>query len=87
MAQQPQTRDGASWTAENGWSGGLPCIGAIHPREYRSVGSEGSDYFEVIVIGAGYAGLVAARDLALQGSSSHYHQLALVIWVCLIYYP
>lgn len=57
--------DGFSWTPSSGRQDGLPTIGAVEPPTHY-IHPEG-DVHDVIVIGAGYAGLVASRDLATQG--------------------
>lgn len=57
--------DGFSWTPFTGRQEGLPTIGVVKPSS-RSIQPE-DDIHDVIVIGAGYAGLVASRDLATQG--------------------
>lgn len=57
--------DGFTWTPSVGRREGLPTIGVVEPST-RSSQPEG-DIHDVIVIGAGYAGLVASRDLATQG--------------------
>lgn len=55
------TSDGYTWTPEQGTrKGGLKCRGSIYPPEKRS---SRPDTYDVIVVGAGYAGLRAARDL------------------------
>jgi NADPH-dependent 2,4-dienoyl-CoA reductase/sulfur reductase-like enzyme len=59
------TRDGFTWTPEGGLKPGLPCKGAINPPEKNL--PENGEVSDVIVLGAGYAGLVAARDLSTQG--------------------
>lgn len=57
-----ETRDGYTWNATNGTrKGGLKCRGVITPPEQRSSTPK---TYDVIVVGAGYAGLAAARDLA-----------------------
>jgi hypothetical protein len=61
------TREGFTWTPQGGLKAGLPCIGAINPPEHK-LPVEDHSVFDVIVIGAGYTGLVATRDLATQGS-------------------
>lgn len=54
------TTDGYSWTKAKGTrKGGLRCRGVVVPAEKRSA----DKVYGVIVIGAGYAGLRAARDL------------------------
>lgn len=57
--------DGFSWTPSTGRQEGLPTIGVVNPSSH-SIQPE-DDVHDVIVIGAGYAGLVASRDLATQG--------------------
>ena len=60
-----RTQDGHSWTrATNKHEAGLITEGAIQPQ--RQLNREVDEY-DVIVIGAGYAGLTAARDSALTG--------------------
>ncbi|KAF9630162.1 flavin containing amine oxidase [Lasiodiplodia theobromae] len=59
------TSEGVHWTPQDGIKTGLPCIGAIKPA--KSFSQSESAVFDVIVIGAGYAGLTAARDLTTQG--------------------
>lgn len=61
-----QSTDGFTWTPSGGIRHGLPTIGAIDPLEF-SVSSK-VPVHDVIVVGAGYAGLIAARDLATQGA-------------------
>lgn len=66
-AMAPKTSDGYVWTADAGVSrGGLECVGVIQPPQSPQILL--SSKYDVIVIGAGYAGLVAARDLATTGS-------------------
>ena len=57
------TKDGFSWDAETGLKSGLPCSGVLEAYE----ASNSSTSYDVIVIGAGFSGLVASRDLALRG--------------------
>ena len=57
-----RTNDGYTWNRAQGTKhGGLKCRGVIEPA--RKLGSSPKIY-DVIVVGAGYAGLRAARDLA-----------------------
>lgn len=65
------TRDGFTWTPCGGLRNGLPTVGVVEPSEYFAPASEENEKYDVIVIGAGYAGLVAARDLATQGREKH----------------
>ncbi|KAF9888965.1 hypothetical protein FE257_008135 [Aspergillus nanangensis] len=60
--------DGFSWTPSAGRQNRLPTIGVVHPPAHCTL-PEG-DIHDVIVIGAGYAGLVASRDLAVQGKKT-----------------
>lgn len=62
------TRDG--FFLENNTSTlqrGLKCVGGINPPK-NILGKE-SRLYDVIVIGAGYAGLTACRDLCTAGRS------------------
>lgn len=60
------SKEGFHWTPEVGLQPGLPSIAVINPPE--RITSTSKDVSDVIVIGSGYAGLVAARDLTTQGS-------------------
>lgn len=60
-----QTKDGFTWTASAGRSTGLPSISVVSPPVHLAAPK--SLVYDVIVIGSGYAGLTAARDLAVQG--------------------
>ena len=57
------TNDGYQWT-ESGLCKGVPCIGVIQPPS-NVIRSD--HVFDVIVIGAGYTALTAARDLSVAG--------------------
>lgn len=57
-----KTRDGHVWTPSSGMQAGIESDAVISPS--RSVPSATKTY-DTIIIGAGYAGLSAARDLAL----------------------
>jgi phytoene dehydrogenase-like protein len=60
------TSEGHQWTPSDGLVAGLPCIGALpHTSNVRSENT----LYDVIVIGAGYTGLTAARDLSTTGHS------------------
>ena len=63
MGQPPgRTREGYQWTESDGLQQGIPTVAAISP----STSNQGSnESYDAIVIGAGYAGLTAARDLTL----------------------
>lgn len=58
------SRDGYQWTAETGLVQGVPSIGVISPPTNMT---STLDRCDVIVIGAGYAGLTAVRDACLAG--------------------
>jgi NADPH-dependent 2,4-dienoyl-CoA reductase/sulfur reductase-like enzyme len=62
------SRDGFSWTEKDGLKAGVPCIGAIQPPSNLTKTSADTVY-DVIVVGAGYCGLTAARDAAVAGTS------------------
>ncbi|KAI4717886.1 monoamine oxidase N [Aureobasidium sp. EXF-10727] len=58
------TKDGYSWTPETGTKNGdLPCRGVVEPA--TNVESLEGRVYDAVVIGAGYAGLCAARDLVV----------------------
>jgi hypothetical protein len=58
--------DGYQWTESTGLVKGVPSIGVIQPS--TNIQDEQAIY-DVIVVGAGYCGLTAARDAALSGLS------------------
>lgn len=59
------SRDGYQWTKATGLVQGVPSIGVIEPSTNLANGD--SFKFDLIVIGAGYAGLTAVRDAAIAG--------------------
>ncbi|KAJ4188533.1 hypothetical protein NW759_016826 [Fusarium solani] len=69
MASGTKSQDGFSWTPSGGLSEGLPTIGLVKPPSYFAPESR-NGIFDVTVVGSGYAGLVAARDLATQGKKT-----------------
>lgn len=66
--------DGWTWTPSAGVRRGLPTIGAVEPLTHFE-SSKADEVHDVIVVGAGYAGLVASRDLSTQGKSPIEHFL------------
>ncbi|GAA6020298.1 hypothetical protein JCM10207_003217 [Rhodosporidiobolus poonsookiae] len=62
------TKEGFTYSPEKGLQSGLATEGAIRPLSSFASKSNARP-FDVIVIGAGYAGLTAARDLTLAGKS------------------
>ena len=58
------SRDSFHWTAKTGLIRGIPTLGLISPPTNVTSTSAGWD---VIVVGAGYTGLTAARDACLAG--------------------
>lgn len=61
------TREGFQWTPTTGLQQGLPCEAVIQPPE---IIEKPRQVFDVLIIGAGYTGLTAARDLTTAGASS-----------------
>ena len=62
------SQDGYLYTKKDGLRAGLRSHGVIQPE--RMIRHEdGSNVWEAIVVGAGYAGLIAARDLVKAGES------------------
>ena len=59
--------DGYQWTESTGLVKGVPSIGVIQPS--TNIQDEQAIY-DVIIVGAGYCGLTAARDAALSGMYS-----------------
>ncbi|KAJ9635677.1 hypothetical protein H2204_005637 [Knufia peltigerae] len=57
------SKEGFQWTAATGLKSGLPCEGVKLPSKKLPA----SGRYDVIVIGAGFAGIIASRDLALRG--------------------
>lgn len=58
------SRDGYQWTPEGGLQAGIPSLGVIQPQ--NKIASADTVY-DVAVIGGGYAGLAATRDLTTTG--------------------
>ncbi|KAJ9629242.1 hypothetical protein H2204_008882 [Knufia peltigerae] len=64
------SHDGQKWTAKDGLTRGLPTYGVIKPESHIRQQSNNDKIWEVIVIGAGYTGLIAARDLVKAGKKA-----------------
>ena len=60
------SHDGHTYTTQDGLVAGLHTYGVIQPESTVLHASDDHEW-EAIVIGAGYAGLVAARDLVKAG--------------------
>ncbi|KAH8631135.1 Monoamine oxidase N [Alternaria alternata] len=60
------SRDGYTWTPIEGLKAGVPSLGVITPSTNLSE-SEEEEFYDVIVVGAGYCGLTAARNAAIEG--------------------
>jgi monoamine oxidase len=58
------SRDGYCWTPEDGLKAGVPSLGVISPASNIS---SSEVLYDVIVIGAGYCGLTAARNATIAG--------------------
>lgn len=58
------SRDGYQWTPETGLKAGIPCLGTIKPQSKLA---SDSTIYDVAIIGAGYTGITASRDLATTG--------------------
>ncbi|KAI0146126.1 amine oxidase [Xylariaceae sp. FL1272] len=62
------TRDGRSWTPKDGLKEGqFSCVGVVSPAS--RVNAPAGFTYDVLILGAGYAGLSAARDLTTAGRS------------------
>lgn len=71
QAKTDETAEGYTWTSKDGIrQGGLKCEGVISPVSNISDGQE--EVYDVVVVGAGYTGLSAARDVATAGKSSRH---------------
>ncbi|CAG9984409.1 unnamed protein product [Clonostachys byssicola] len=62
------TRDGYAWTPQGGMKKGqFACVGVVSP--IHNVKSPSDFVYDVVILGGGYAGLSAARDLTNAGRS------------------
>lgn len=62
------TGEGYKWTPQDGISqGGMKCEGTVSPLS--NLNDDQDELRDVVIIGAGYAGLSAARDLVTAGES------------------
>lgn len=59
------SRDGYQWTKDGGLVQGVPSLGVIEPS--TNIDGNNPTKFDVIVVGAGYAGLTAVRDATVAG--------------------
>lgn len=73
------SKDGLHFDPETGVREGLPCEGVIIPSTLEA---DPKSSYDAIVIGAGYAGLVAARDLAIRGKPYHQDQYGRFVQLC-----
>lgn len=62
------THEGFQWTPVSGLQAGLPCEGVIEPAQHIDGRTKS---FDAIIVGAGYTGLTAARDLTVSGTCHH----------------
>ena len=62
------SQDGYQWTQDSGLVKGVPSIGVITPKQQIQ---DSTQPFDVIVVGAGYSGLTAARDAAVSGMTPY----------------
>ncbi|KAI8676051.1 Amine oxidase [Fusarium keratoplasticum] len=65
-----KTAEGHEYKVGGGISNGLPCNGVITPASNSAQVT--SKTFDTIIIGAGFAGLTAVRDLTLSGKLCHH---------------
>jgi len=62
------SKDGYSWTDSQGLKAGVPTIGAISPPSNLK---DSNTKYDVIIVGAGYCGLTAARDASIAGKATN----------------
>jgi hypothetical protein len=64
------SRDGFQWTSDSGLVAGVASLGVIEPAANLATNSKPEQpVYDVVVIGAGYTGLTAIRDLTITGHS------------------
>jgi NADPH-dependent 2,4-dienoyl-CoA reductase/sulfur reductase-like enzyme len=68
MSTSNTTKEGYRYNQRTGLQTGFVTEGAIKPTFYKSARNQLN--YDVIVVGAGYTGLVASRDLTNAGASS-----------------
>lgn len=67
-SEAKKTQDGYTWTQATGVrKGDLRCRGVIEPRQIGN--APAGHIYDAIVIGAGYTGLMAAREMTDRGMS------------------
>ena len=59
------TREGYCYQTNSKLRQGLQCTATVSPR--KNIPAIVTDIFDVVVLGAGYAGLTACRDLSVAG--------------------
>lgn len=65
---ESRTSDGYAWASSAGLQqGGFACDGVINPP--RNLKAPPGHVYDVVIVGGGYAGLSAARDLTVAGAS------------------
>lgn len=64
FSQSHLSRDGFQWTESQGLQAGIPSTGVIKPDSNIQSSQR---VYDVVIIGAGYIGLTAARDLTISG--------------------
>ena len=62
-----RTREGYQWTTRGGLQPGVSTTAVVKPSSNLDRGAD-TTVFDVIVIGAGYGGLTATRDLTTSGA-------------------
>lgn len=68
------SREGWHWTPSSGLKPGIPSRAVVEPAQNIQ---SADDLFDVIVIGAGYTGLTASRDVSTSGKRTEMGQVVL----------